>query len=428
MLVQAIAYKSGMNDSTVASANYIISNYVWAQYDSGTKASCCYNARQLSNGKVIASGWIDNTSLAKGKDVLLVRFNSDGTLDTTFGSGGAFTWNSPYSKDDSASIMGVDTSGNIYLVGGGVDMNNDSYTDGYVLRVTSSGSLDTTYGSGSGYFTQSTQSGRNTAFGATVDPATGNVYTGVGPFNSIYTARYYKFNSSGVQVTSGFGSGSYYEWTGDGWTNYTGGPTYNSGTGAIYCSTYSFKNADNANSWGGVFKLSTAGALDTSFGASGWAKWPPPPTTPVGANAGGSATFLSSGKILIGGRRAMGGAHYTAFLGRYTSAGAIDSSFASSGTYVVDVGNSCEGCSAVADATEANYLLFIYADWGTGGEYAASKITNTGVLVSAFGSSGYRRNSVFTGGGVQAFLYGGFAFVGTYNNKMTILYVDSDGH
>jgi uncharacterized delta-60 repeat protein len=96
-----------------------------------------------SDGKIVVVGAAFNSS---NEDLLVARYNSDGSLDTTFNGTGevlnAFSYQFIY-----ASSVAIQSDGKIVVVGQGETVTNgNSYTfDGLVLRYNSDGSPDTTF-------------------------------------------------------------------------------------------------------------------------------------------------------------------------------------------------------------------------------------------------------------------------------------------
>jgi len=84
------------------------------------------------------------TRVAQGSsytDIALARYNDDGSLDTTFGNGGKVTTSFGNKVNSSASSIAVQTDGKIVVGGRGGSSD-------VVVRYDSNGSLDTTFGSG----------------------------------------------------------------------------------------------------------------------------------------------------------------------------------------------------------------------------------------------------------------------------------------
>src|SRR5215213_8540886 len=77
-------------------------------------------------------------------DVMVVRYNSDGSLDPTFGNGGIVTTDLGGPADNALSVA-LQADGKI-LISGRTDLNNQAPVA--VVRYNTNGSLDTTFGNG----------------------------------------------------------------------------------------------------------------------------------------------------------------------------------------------------------------------------------------------------------------------------------------
>jgi len=86
-----------------------------------------------SDNKILVGGTAD------GDGLLLVRYNANGTLDNTFGTGGKVTIDEDQYNIDDINDMVVDPSGNIFVLG------DDDFV---VAKFTSNGTLDNTFGTG----------------------------------------------------------------------------------------------------------------------------------------------------------------------------------------------------------------------------------------------------------------------------------------
>jgi uncharacterized delta-60 repeat protein len=93
------------------------------------------------DGKIIAAGQLQNGG---GFQALIARFNVDGTLDTGFGTGGK----AATAVGDSAIIyaLALQSDGKIVAVGD-VHTNTAAYFDWLILRYNADGSLDSSFGS-----------------------------------------------------------------------------------------------------------------------------------------------------------------------------------------------------------------------------------------------------------------------------------------
>src|SRR5262249_46712370 len=104
-----------------------------------------------SDGKILIAGstGVTATGPTTGEDFFLARFNTNGTLDTTFGSGGMVHTDFGGTSDEAWSLA-VQADGKIVLAGGIVY----GFT-GELARYNTNGTLDTNFGA-SGTVTQST--------------------------------------------------------------------------------------------------------------------------------------------------------------------------------------------------------------------------------------------------------------------------------
>ncbi|MDI6766387.1 MAG: T9SS type A sorting domain-containing protein [Bacteroidota bacterium] len=129
---QLIRFKTnGSIDSTFGTNGIVITNlspvgYLWNQG---------YSIAIQSDGKIIMSGAVGNLPYS---DFGLARYNPDGSLDTTFGTGGKVT--TDFGEYDFANCV-IINSGNI-IVGG------DSFGNWALARYNPDGSLDNTFGTG----------------------------------------------------------------------------------------------------------------------------------------------------------------------------------------------------------------------------------------------------------------------------------------
>jgi uncharacterized delta-60 repeat protein len=108
-----------------------------------------------SDGRIVVGGATVGLDDRKpdGIDFALLRFNPDGTLDPTFGNGGVVV--SDFSPNDALQSLLLTPDGHI-LIGGSVGTPGafDAATaDFAVLRYNADGSLDTTFGGGDGIAT-----------------------------------------------------------------------------------------------------------------------------------------------------------------------------------------------------------------------------------------------------------------------------------
>src|SRR5439155_974558 len=95
----------------------------------------------------------------------LARYNSDGSLDSTFGSGGIVT--TDFGSSETAFAISVAADGKITAAGG---TKGASPGDIAVARYNSDGSLDSSFGSGGKVTTDFAAGSDDVAFGLVVQP------------------------------------------------------------------------------------------------------------------------------------------------------------------------------------------------------------------------------------------------------------------
>jgi len=100
-----------------------------------------YKMAVQPDGKILVSGWGWN-GVSTTRDMLVVRFNADGTLDANFGTNGEGY--ADFGLNEEAYDLAIQSDGKIVLVGEAVD-NSLTYT--YQLtRLNADGSVDATFG------------------------------------------------------------------------------------------------------------------------------------------------------------------------------------------------------------------------------------------------------------------------------------------
>ncbi len=95
------------------------------------------------DGKIVVAGFTQGATT--GLDFAVLRYNSNGTLDTTFGKGGIVTTDFDGLDDQAADVV-LQSDGKI-VVGGTATISANT-TDFAVVRYNTDGSLDTSFGTG----------------------------------------------------------------------------------------------------------------------------------------------------------------------------------------------------------------------------------------------------------------------------------------
>ncbi len=256
------------------------------------------------DGRIVVAGYTNwNTG---NSDVLLARFQADGSLDTTFGAGGVVT-TAVSAVNDTAYAVAVQPDGKIVAAG----LSGDA---ALVLRYNADGSLDTTFGTGgvvttslppgSAFFLSVAvlSDGRILAGGGAVPPSSSSA------FDQFLLARY---QSNGTPDTTLGGSGVVT-------TTFPGRDAISWGMavqtdGKVLLGGYARASSDSDFA---LARYNTDGSLDTSFGTGGLV------TQDVFNDYGYNVAVQRDGRILLGGQSSAGGT-----LLRYQSDGSPDLSF-----------------------------------------------------------------------------------------------------
>ena len=263
-----------------------------------------------SDGRIVVAG---KSGTGSNYDFALVRYNTDGSLDTGFGTGGKVT--TPIGSDwDIAYALGIQSDGRI--VAAGYSSNGDHY-DFALVRYNTDGSLDTRFGAG-GKVTTSVGSGYDRAFALVIQSDGRIVVAGTSSSNgSKYDFALVRYNTDGSLDTR-FGTGGKV-------TTLTG-----SGNGAalalgiqsdgrILAAGYS-SNGGNYNY--AIARYNTDGSLDTGFGTGGIV------TTPAGSgyDRAYALGIQPDGRIVVAGTSS-NGSNYNFVLMRYDTDGSLDTRF-----------------------------------------------------------------------------------------------------
>lgn len=311
------SFTTGLLDPNFGNGGVVVSP-VSMTFEDGARAV----AVQPADGKIVAVGYVDRGG--GNYDFAVARYNTDGSLDTTFdGDGIAITAIS--AGRDEAHAVAIQPDGQIVVAG--VASNTTTGTDFVVARYNSSdGSLDTSF-NGSGYITTDFGSTNDEVFAVALQ-STGKIVavgqTGSLTDTSFALARYtttgmldVTFGINGRQVTS-----------------------FDDGVDAAYAVAIQTNDkivvagiADNISGPGinndfALARYEIDGALDPTFGNAGKVM------TAVGAaDEGAFAVGIqqSTGKIVAAGAVLNAAGNNDFGVVRYNVDGSLDTTFAAGG-------------------------------------------------------------------------------------------------
>jgi uncharacterized delta-60 repeat protein len=326
------------------------------------------------DGKLIVVGYsyISATSSGTDNDFAIARFNTNGTLDTSFDGDGKqttnFELNGADPSNDQARAVALQSDGKIVVAGSTRNATREIFA---IARYNTNGGLDSSFGTGGK---------RTISFGDVFDQATA---IGVQGDDKIVIA----------------------------------GRAYLFGTGPVP------ENHDFA-----LARLDTNGSLDTSFDSDGKV------TTSIGAyDAADALSILANGKILVaGGVRSVQSdpplqeatADYV--LVRYNSNGTLDSSFDADGIVRTDV---VAGTSDFAHAmtVDAQGRILVGGRSKFPWNFSAVRYLSTGVLDLSFGTNGRYERLNDSSGSVEAILNVPGGDVMLVGGGLTLVRLDGNG-
>jgi uncharacterized delta-60 repeat protein len=173
------------------------------------------------DGKILACGYAQSgaTPVSDSSDFAIARLNSDGSLDPTFGSGGKVTTDFS-GHNDFAQAVAIQADGKIVLTGEAQSSSDFGSGDFALARYNTNGSLDTSFGGGQGKVRTDFGGTFDRAEGLTIQPdgkivAGGESWTGATVSSSRFAlARYLAdgsldttFGSGGKVITTFSGNG-----------------------------------------------------------------------------------------------------------------------------------------------------------------------------------------------------------------------------
>lgn len=288
----------------------------------GTGNDIAYGVAVQSDGKIVVAGETNDAS-STNANFAVVRYNANGTLDTTFGTGGKVT-TGVGSLDDFATCNAIQSDGKI-LVAGYAYTAADT-TNFAVVRYNANGSLDTTFNTTGKV---STDLGGVDVAQAMVVLSTGKIV--VGGFTSNTTADY--ANSALVRYNANGSLDTTFSTTGKVITNM--GPTYNYIESIAVQSDGKLVTAGSMVDAGlGVARYTTTGALDSTFGTNG--KTITAITGTGSTDAAHSVAIQSDGSIVVAGSTQLT-EHDDVALVRFTSSGVLDAGFGSGGKSITNI-------------------------------------------------------------------------------------------
>lgn len=140
----------------------------WITTEFDSSYSQVKDATSQDDGKILLSGFGSDISTGRYK-IAAARFNTDGSIDTTFGTSGQVYFNIG-DNDDYAAAIAVQTNGKIVIGGYTVVSTNPSKYDFAAVRLNTNGTFDDNYGNNGIAITSVIEDGRNYAEQMLIQP------------------------------------------------------------------------------------------------------------------------------------------------------------------------------------------------------------------------------------------------------------------
>lgn len=337
--------------------------------DIGTFDECNSVALQ-ADGKIVVVG---KATAGANTDFTVIRFNADGTLDTTFDIDG-YQMTDFAAGDDYGLSVAIQDDGKIVVTG---MVFNGADRDIGLARYNEDGSLDTTFDT-NGFLITDIGGNHNFAWAVAIQDNGRIVVAGVavGTQNDIAVARYL---SNGSLDTS-FDSDGYVL------TDIMAGDdrAYSvaiQDDGKIVVAGRAYNGADYDFV---VARYNSNGSLDTTFASNGYV------TTDISGNDDKvfSVTIQDNGKIVVAGRTD-NGSDFDVAVARYLSNGSLDTDFDSDGYVQTDIAGLNNEGHSVAIQNDGKILVAGFGYNGSSSDFSLIRYNSDGSLDTNFTSDGY---------------------------------------
>ncbi|HSI56719.1 MAG TPA: delta-60 repeat domain-containing protein [Ideonella sp.] len=350
-----------------------------------------YAVALQADGKIVAAGTTYKNNDYSDEDFAIARYNANGRLDATFGVNGRVTTDFP-GLAAVVSAMVVQPDGKILVAGGAFPLFT-FLGDFKLARYNPNGSLDTSFGSGGIVTTRFGDHG-SYAFSLALQPdgkivAAGTAFVdfsfGDASDTDFALARY---NTDGTPDTT-FGSGGQITTDFDGFSDdafsvliQPDGKIVAVGSAMNPANYYDFALARYLANGTLDARFGRAGRVVTDFGDHNF-------------DRARSAVLQPDGKIVAAGFAiSQNGVAWTFAVARYGSNGALDPAFRGDGKRKIDFGSCCQSATRVLLQADGRLIVVGYPDSeSTDSDFVLARLHPNGLLDASFGSGGKVRTS-----------------------------------
>ena len=317
-----------------------------------------------SDGKIVAAGSSNNIG---NDDFTLVRYNTDGSFDTTFGTGGIVT--TPIGSGNAvANALGIQSNGMIVVAGYSLLSSTENVFT--LVRYKTDGTLDNTGFGAGGIVTTPIGSVGDYALALGIQ-SDGKIVVAGYSFN-ITTNKYdfalVRYNTNG-NLDAGFGTGGKVTTPiGSGSVNDQADALGIQSDGKIVVAGY-YHNGSN-NYFIALVRYNTNGSLDTTFNTTGIV------TTSIGSGStiddeAHALVIQSDGKIVVAGSSYDNTrSKYDFALVRYNTNGSLDTTFNATGIVTTPIGSSDDFALALGIQSNGRIVVAGYSLIGSNDDFS----------------------------------------------------------
>ena len=325
------------------------------------------------DGKLVVAGYSYNGS---NYDLAVVRYNPDGSLDTSFNGTGKVTTGIG-AGDDGANGLAVQPNGKV--VAGGWTYNGSNY-DFALVRYNADGSLDTSF-NGTGKVTTAIGAGWDSANALVLQPDGKLVLAGRSNNGANDDFALVRYNADGSLDTSFNGTGKVMTAIGSGPDS--ANALVLQPDGKLVAAGHSWQGSPSNNDFA-LVRYNPDGSLDTSFNGTGKV------TTAIGSadDVAYAVALQPDGKLVAGGS-SWNGSNYDFGVARYNPNGSLDTSFNGTGEVKTAIGSGGDTATALAVQPDGELVAAGYSRNSVDFDFALARYTNSSTLTVAKSGSGW---------------------------------------
>jgi uncharacterized delta-60 repeat protein len=361
------------------------------------------------DGKIVVAGTVDSNP----SEFALARYNRDGSLDSSFGTGGEVMTGFGANQPADATAVAIGPNSTIIVAGTVGSAGNQEFA---LARYLPSGALDPSFGTGGIVLTRfigsagansvAVASGGSIVAAGFVKPQSGS------GASSFAVARYLPngsldttFGNQG-EVTTQLGN-----------SDAAANAVLIGPNGTIVAAGHTSTSGGDFNF--ALVRYTATGSLDTTFNHTGIV------TTNFGEFDDVKALLLQPDGKLVAAGSYFTGSKVDLALARYNATGSLDSTFGSGGKVTTDLGGSNQAIEGLVLQPDGKLVAAgVYAPAGPS-EFFLARYTTTGTPDTSFGNAGvaltsFPRSDDADGVGVILLPDGTFVIAGTSQNDFAL--------